>query len=49
LLSLGILGSISGKDLSTILASVAGYVLGKASSAMQRGQDKEPGTGTQVR
>ena|SRR6516225_3045645 len=33
LLALGILGAITGKDLTTILASVAGYVLGKATAS----------------
>jgi hypothetical protein len=33
LLALGVSGAIPGKDISTILAAVAGYVLGKATSA----------------
>lgn len=32
LLILGILGTLEGKDISTILAAIAGYVLGKATS-----------------
>lgn len=32
LLILGILGSLEGKEIATILASIAGYVLGKVSS-----------------
>jgi hypothetical protein len=41
LLCLGLLGVITGKDVTTILASIAGYVLGKASSLVQRGQDRD--------
>ena len=33
LLILGIIGAIDGREISTILAAIAGYVLGKASSA----------------
>jgi hypothetical protein len=43
LLCLAVLGAISGKDTTTILASIAGYVLGRATSAAaQKGADKEP-------
>ncbi|MBV8937870.1 MAG: hypothetical protein JO095_18990 [Alphaproteobacteria bacterium] len=43
LLCLGLMGAIASKDTTTILASIAGYVLGRASSAAaQRGSDKEP-------
>lgn len=42
LLCLGILNSITGKDLTTILASIAGYVLGKASSVAHKSQKKDP-------
>jgi hypothetical protein len=38
LLCLAILNSLTGKDSVTILASIAGYVLGKASGSAQRGQ-----------
>ncbi len=37
LLCLGILNAITGRDSITILASIAGYVLGKASANAQRG------------
>jgi hypothetical protein len=30
---LGVLNILEGKDIATILAAIAGYVLGKASSA----------------
>jgi hypothetical protein len=36
LLCLAVLGSITGKDALTVLASIAGYVLGKASSQAQK-------------
>jgi hypothetical protein len=36
LLCLGILSAVTGKDATTILASIAGYVLGKASASIQR-------------
>jgi hypothetical protein len=42
LLILGILGSLEGQQIATILASIAGYVLGKASSA----QGKEASLGS---
>jgi hypothetical protein len=46
LLCLGLMGAITGKDITTILASIAGYVLGRASSAAaQKGSDKEPAGG----
>ncbi len=42
LLCLGLMGAIASKDITTILASIAGYVLGRASSAAaQRGSEKE--------
>jgi hypothetical protein len=39
LLCLGILGAVSGQQTITILASIAGYVLGKASANAQRHPD----------
>lgn len=42
LLILGILGTLEGKDISTILAAIAGYVLGKASSGT-KAAEKEIG------
>ena len=41
LLILGILETLEGKDIATILAAIAGYVLGKATSAGK--QEKAPG------
>lgn len=41
LLCLGILNAITGRDSVTILASIAGYVLGKASANAPRGQPHE--------
>ena len=37
LLCLGLLGTVTGKDIITVLAAIAGYVLGKASSSAQKG------------
>jgi hypothetical protein len=42
LLCMGILNSINGKDAVTILASIAGYVLGKASAAVQTRHAQSP-------
>lgn len=39
LLILGILGNLEGKEISTILAAIAGYVLGKASSVQSSSKD----------
>src|SRR5271165_6608830 len=36
LMIFGILGTLEGKDISTILAAIAGYVLGKASSGARQ-------------
>jgi len=41
LLCLGLLGTVTGKDIITVLAAIAGYVLGKASSGAQKGREKE--------
>jgi hypothetical protein len=41
LLCLSILNALTGKEAITILASIAGYVLGKASASSQRGQSPE--------
>lgn len=55
LLILGILGTLEGKDISTILAAIAGYVLGKATSAAKQNDSthgeaqKISSTGTTVR
>lgn len=43
LMVLGIGQIVSGKDISTILAAVAGYVLGKASAGAQRDAEKPKG------
>jgi hypothetical protein len=43
LLILGILNIMQGKDISTILASIAGYVLGKATSESRKSPTAEPG------
>ncbi len=49
LLALGVIGAVTGKDVTTILASVAGYVLGKASASLQKGQETPGGArGTKV-
>jgi hypothetical protein len=42
LLSLGILKQITGENATTILASIAGYVLGKASASAQRSGGSAP-------
>jgi hypothetical protein len=39
LLCLGILNSLTGRDLTTIMASIAGYVLGKASISLGKGKE----------
>jgi len=44
LLILGILNTLDGKDIATILAAIAGYVLGKATSATK--QSEKAGTET---
>lgn len=36
LLILGILGTLEGKEISTILAAIAGYVLGKATAGTRQ-------------
>jgi hypothetical protein len=36
LLILGLIGSLGGNEISTILASIAGYVLGKATSTQSK-------------
>jgi hypothetical protein len=41
LLCLGLLGTVSGKDIIAVLAAIAGYVLGKASSVAQKAPEKE--------
>lgn len=41
LLCLGVLGTVTGKDIITVLASIAGYVLGKATASAQKTPDKE--------
>jgi hypothetical protein len=41
LLCLGLLGTVTGKDIITVLAAIAGYVLGKASSVAQKGQQEK--------
>jgi hypothetical protein len=41
LLILGVIGSLGGNEISTILASIAGYVLGKATSAGKEGTSEK--------
>jgi len=45
LLILGILKALEGKDIATILAAIAGYVLGKASSGTKQ-QEKTTSHGS---
>jgi hypothetical protein len=45
LLILGILKIMEGKDISTILAAIAGYVLGKATSGSKANKNLGTGTG----
>lgn len=42
LVILGILGTLEGKEISTILAAIAGYVLGKATGGAKPPQSEEP-------
>lgn len=41
LLVIGVLGILEGRDITTILASIAGYVLGRAGSATKTGEKEK--------
>ena len=46
LLIFGILGTLEGKDIATILAAIAGYVLGKASAGSKQEKPVGEAAGT---